>query len=142
MLKNFPLVIDIILLVAFNIYLSIWPDWWPACAQEFEIFAPPRSDMTFRVLILAMVSANLVASLLCEMVLADIVINNISSGNEKKYEIFSRELTKRHDWPPVTIDLMEDLKLTDDLITNPDSKVVIESRRSIQTNEAMANILS
>ena len=47
-IRNLPLVADTLLLVAFNLYLSVWPDWWPAAARHFELFAPPRRDMAFR----------------------------------------------------------------------------------------------
>ena len=78
--KNLPLMLDMFLLIGFNLFLSIWPDYWPACAQEFELFAPPRQFMTFRWLLLAIVAANLVASLLCETIISDNLIGKISTG--------------------------------------------------------------
>ena len=88
-------------------FLTLWPDSWPACAQEFEIFAPPQEGTwlqrkQFRLLILALVTANLLASWICEDVLTDKVIGNIDTGKPKKYETITKELRRKPDWPPLT----------------------------------------
>merc|ERR1712150_183466 len=59
---------------------------WPDCAVEFEIFSPPREDMRFRLILLALVAGNLVASLSCEMFLADVLVTKLFRGKEKKHE--------------------------------------------------------
>ena len=46
--KNFPLIEDIVVLTGFCVFLTIWPDWWPDCAMEFEQFTSPDNTMTFR----------------------------------------------------------------------------------------------
>ena len=50
--KNFPLIVDIVILTGFCVFLTIWPDWWPDCAMEFEQFTSPVNTMTFRLSII------------------------------------------------------------------------------------------
>jgi len=106
-LKNLPLLVDILLLSAFCLFLTIWPESWPACQQHYELFPPPQEDITFRLVMLAMVGANLVCSLFCEMVLSDVVVSKLARSNHKKHEQINKELDGRPDWPPLSTDMVE-----------------------------------
>ena len=86
----------------FNLFLTVWPDWWPDCAVEFEIFSPPREDMIFRLLLLALAGGNLVSSLFCEIFLADVLVNKLSRRKLNKHQQITRELRSRPDWPQIT----------------------------------------
>lgn len=129
---------DILLLVAFNVFLSIWPDSWPACAQEFEIFSPPSDEMTFRWLLLAMVGANFVASWLCEFVLTDKVIGNIDTGKPKKYELISKQLKTKPDWPPLTEETSSNIAHSEE---ESPRIIEIEDKSFMSAQEAMDKIL-
>ena len=83
-------------------FLTVWPDWWPDCAVEFEIFSPPREDMTFRLLLLALVGGNLLTSLFCEIFLADVLVNKLSRRKQKKHQQISKALRSQPDWPHLT----------------------------------------
>ena len=102
--KNLPLVLDIVCLTGFCVYLTIWPDWWSSCALEFESFAPPQEDMTFRWMLLAMVGANLVFSILFETLVADRLVRKYYRSSVKKHEMIISALDAeyRDSWPPVT----------------------------------------
>ena len=99
--------VDLLLLVGFNVFLTVWPDRWPDCAVEFEIFSPPRQDLTFRLLLLALAGGNLLTSLFCEMFLADVLVNKLSRRKENKHHQISRELRARPDWPLLTTSEVE-----------------------------------
>ena len=99
--------VDLLLLVGFNVFLTVWPDRWPDCAVEFEIFSPPRQDLTFRLLLLALAGGNLLTSLFCEMFLADVLVNKLSRRKENKHHQISRELRARPDWPQLTTSEVE-----------------------------------
>jgi len=104
-LKNLPLLVDILLLTTFCLFLLIWPESWKACQVHYELFAPPQEDMTYRLIILAMVGGNLVISLFCEMVLSDLVVSKLARSNDKKHEKINKELDTRPDWPPLSTDM-------------------------------------
>ena len=99
--------VDLLLLVGFNVFLTVWPDRWPDCAVEFEIFSPPRQDLTFRLLLLALAGGNLLTSLFCEMFLADVLVNKLSRRKQNKHQQISRELRSRPDWPQLTTSEVE-----------------------------------
>ena len=101
--QNFPLVGDIIIVTGFAMFLTVWPDWWTKCAVEFEQFAGPREDMTFRWILLSLGAANLVCSVVTEMWGADVVVKRCERSH-KKHEQIIRELDTRHDWPPLSSD--------------------------------------
>ena len=96
------LVVDILLLFGFNLFLTIWPDWWPDCAVEFEIFSPPREDMRFRWLLVALAGANLLASVFCERFLADVLVTKLNFSKEKKHQEISKVLRSNPSWPEIT----------------------------------------
>jgi len=100
--KNLPLLIDILLLTAFSLFLLVSPESWSACQHHYELFPPPSEDMTFRLMLVAMVAANLVSSLLCEMFLSDILVNKLARKADKKYIAIDKELVKRSEWPPLS----------------------------------------
>jgi len=102
--KNIPLLLDLLALGSFSLFMSVWPDFWPACAKYFEQFAPPLEYFEFRWYIVALVAANLVCSVFTESVLANIVVKRMVSGNKKKHELIDRELDSRRDWPPLSPD--------------------------------------
>ena len=99
--KNWLLMLDILLLFGFNLFLTVWPDWWPDCAVEFEIFSPPRTDITFRLLLLALVAGNLLASLSCERLLADVLVTRLFRGKDKKHQEIGKILESKSNWPEI-----------------------------------------
>jgi len=102
--KNLPLLVDILLLTAFCLFLTLWPEAWPACQKHYELFAPPSEDMTFRLVILAMIGANLVSSLFCEMVVSDVLVSRLARSNDKKHEQINKKLASMPEWPPLSPD--------------------------------------
>ena len=101
--RNFPLIVDIIVLTVFCLFLTIWPDLWQKCGVSFESFAPPDDQMTWRWLLMALVTGNLVVSLLTEMFLADKLLVKIVKGRPKKHDLINQELESRHSsWPPLS----------------------------------------
>jgi len=102
LLKNLPLLIDILVLACFCVFLTLFPEGWPSCQRHYELFAPPQEDMTFRLVLLAMVGANLLLSLFCEMVGADMIVSNLARNHDKKHEKINKELSKKPDWPPLS----------------------------------------
>eukprot|EP00092_Neocalanus_flemingeri_P015419 GFUD01016687.1.p1 GENE.GFUD01016687.1~~GFUD01016687.1.p1 ORF type:complete len:1358 (+),score=448.86 GFUD01016687.1:946-5019(+) len=103
-LKNLPLLVDILLLTAFCLFLTVWPESWNACQIHYELFAPPQEDTTYRLVILAMVGGNLVLSLFCEMFVSDVVVSKMARSGDKKHEKINLELSKRPEWPPLSTD--------------------------------------
>ena len=69
--------------------------------MEFEIFSPPREDFTFRLLLLALVAGNLLASLSCERLLADVLVARLYRGKDKKYQEISKILKLKPNWPEI-----------------------------------------
>ena len=104
MWKNWLLVVDILLLFSFSVFLTIWPDWWPDCAVEFEIFSPPREDMMFRWILLALAAANLLVSLFCEMFLADVLVNKLARRKQNKHQEISKVTESPPCWPELAWD--------------------------------------
>ena len=98
--KNTPLMVDIAILTAACLFLTVWPDLWTLCGQEFESFAPP--SMSFRWMLVGLAAVNLVLSLLCEMFLTDVLVNRLARRSDRKHEQLHRELSARQDWPPLS----------------------------------------
>merc|ERR1712106_820292 len=74
--KNLPLLVDILLLTAFCLFLTLWPEASPACQKHYELFAPPSEDMTFR----------------------------LARSNDKKHEQINKKLASMPEWPPLSPD--------------------------------------
>ena len=55
-------------------------------------------------MILALVVGNLVSSVLCESVVADVVVKKLANKRDKKHELINKELDDRSDWPPLSPD--------------------------------------
>ena len=55
-------------------------------------------------MILALVIGNLVCSVLCESVLADVIVKKLANKRDKKHEMINKELDDRSDWPPLSPD--------------------------------------
>ena len=47
-LKNIFLMLIIMILTGWGIFLTVWPDTWPACAWLFQLFASPADNIGFR----------------------------------------------------------------------------------------------
>ena len=139
--KNWLLVVDILLLFGFSLFLTVWPDWWPDCAVEFEIFSPPREDLMFRLLLLALAGGNLVSSLLCEMFLADVLVNKLSRRKLNKHQEITRELRSRPDWPQLTTSSVETSQTG--LVSSPRHQdVKIEEVRQETRTRAFGSLFS
>ncbi|MGB2496647.1 MAG: DUF4399 domain-containing protein [Candidatus Puniceispirillaceae bacterium] len=72
--------------------------------MEFESFAPPQNDMTFRWVLMGMVGANLVISILFETLVADGLVRKCDKSSVKKHETINQALDTefRDSWPPLT----------------------------------------
>ena len=123
-------------------FLTVWPDWWPDCAVEFEIFSPPREDIIFRLLLLALAGGNLLTSLFCEMFLADVLVNKLSRRNQNKHQQISRALRSQPDWPQLTTS-SEVEPSQPGLVSSPQHQLVkIEEVRQETTTRAFGSLFS
>ena len=139
--KNIRLVVDILLLTGFSLFLTVWPDLWTACGQEFESFAVP--SQSFRWMLVGMAGVNLALSLLCEMFLADVVVRRLARSQHKKHEVLSRELEARPDWPPLSPECqqVEAPVKVEGSGENLESKVVIMETEAAKPKEAVFDSL-
>ena len=148
--KNFPLILDVVLLTAFCVYLTIWPDWWTSCALEFESFAPPQNDMTFRWVLMGMVGANLVISILFETLVADGLVRKCDKSSVKKHETINQALDTefRDSWPPLTSEDAGNLSSgltaasSESLGQGEDGRVVIMKADKAKTQHLFDSLLS
>ena len=113
--------------------------------MEFEIFSPPRSDITFRLLLLALAGGNLLTSLFSEIFLADVLVNKLSRRKQKKYQEISRALRAQPDWPPLTTSEVETSQpgLVSSLASSPQHQdVKIEEVRKETRTRAFGTLFS
>ena len=101
--RNIPLIVDLFFIVAFSLYLTVHPHepfiYYPVIG--FELFLPPAEHLHFRLYIIALVVANAVIALFCEVVVADMFIQRLSRRKNKKYNIIEDEMNSKLDWPPL-----------------------------------------
>jgi soluble P-type ATPase len=102
-LKNFPMVATVSVLTAFSLYLVINPHG-PVLYQQnfgFELFLPPPEYMSFRLLLVAMVAGNLGLAFLCEIFLADGLVQRIFRGGQKPADKVAEQLLSSGNsgWP-------------------------------------------
>ena len=101
--KNLPLVATVAVLTAFSLYLVINPHgpilYYPVIG--FELFLSPANTMSFRFLLLAMVAGNTVLAFLCEIFLADGLVQWLFSGGQKPMDKVAEELMSAGNggWP-------------------------------------------
>jgi hypothetical protein len=101
--RNIPLIVDLFIVASFSLYLTVHPHepfiWYPVIG--FELFLPPPEHLYFRLYIIALVAANAVVALFCEVVVADIFVQRLSRRKNKKYNIIEDEMNSKLDWPPL-----------------------------------------
>jgi len=143
LLKNLPLLVDILLLTTFCVFLTLWPEGWPSCQRHYELFTPPQEDMTFRLVVLALVGANLLISLFCEIVGADMIVSKLARNLDKTHEKINKELSNMHDWPPLSFDTekveQETKKMNED---KEDQVIIMGTDIARPTNQAFDSLFS
>ena len=95
--------------------------------------------MTFRLLLLAMVGANFLASWLCEFILTDKVIGNLDTGKPKQFEIISKQLKHKPDWPPITEETSSSYHHMEEEV--PKKKIQIQEKSILPAQDAIDKIL-
>ena len=140
--KNWLLVVDLLLLFGFSLFLTVWPDWWPDCAVEFEIFSPPREDLRFRLLLLGLAGGNLLTSLLCEMFLADVLVSKLSRRKQNKHQQISRALRSQPDWPQLNTSEVEASSQPSLAASSHHENVKIEEVRQETRTRAFGSLFS
>lgn len=101
---NIPLLADIVVLTSFSLYLTISPHvvFISGFITGFELFHPPEEFMNFRLELIGLAAANLVASVFCELVVADILVKKIIKKKNQFYDRLEKELKNKPDWPPLS----------------------------------------
>ena len=100
-LRNYPLMVDILLLTAFCLFLTLAPEAWPSCSQYFMLFPPPDS-LGYRLVIVGskctmldaqctiqvgVAAGNLVLALFTELYLSDVLVRRAVTRRDKAYEV-------------------------------------------------------
>ena len=143
LVRNLPLLADILFLSAFCLFLTVGSEVWQACQLHYELFSPPREDVGFRLGLLAMVAANLALSLLTEIFLADKLVSRIARRSDKMYEQINKELSCRPDWPPLTVTEDQFDSVGGDTRTAEEEQVVITGTDIARpTNQAFDSLFS
>jgi hypothetical protein len=114
--KNLPLVATVAALTALSLYLVIHPHG-PFIYLDvigFELFLPPVDHFEFRFILLAMVAANTVLAFLCEIFLADGLVQRLFSGGQKPYDKVAEDLLARGNggWPLKSLNVLGEAKET------------------------------
>ena len=119
---NIPMMIDIIVLTAFCLYITIDPHqvFITGFIIGFEFFLPPVEYFNYRLVLVGLAVANLFSCLLFEALIADLLLNKLLKRRNQTYDLLEEELVTKPDWPPVT---------------EPSS----ELPQSVQTKEATVN---
>lgn len=95
---NFGLIIDMFILTAASIYLTISPH--PFFINIFEIFLAPV--WPFRWILLAFVAANFFVSLFTEMFLSDLLFQRFTNTKNELHNKIESDLQNKPDWPPIS----------------------------------------
>jgi len=98
MWRNKPLLLDILLLLAFSLFLTLQPEAWPSCANYFMLLPPPP-PLAYRLQLLGLAAANLLVSLATELYLSDVLVRRAVTSRDKAHEVVERQLRRMPDWP-------------------------------------------
>jgi cation-transporting ATPase 13A3/4/5 len=101
--KNKPLLVDMTILVAFSLFLTLGPEAWPNCKNYFMLLPPPNpSGLNYRLFLVGMAGANLLLALFTEVYLSDVLVRRAVASKDAAHELVSRELAGLPDWPPLS----------------------------------------
>ena len=101
---NIPLILDILVLVAFSLYLALGPHllFINGFITGFELFLPPEEFFDYRLLLLGLVAANGIICIFCETFVSDGLVKRLLKSKKETYDVLEKELLSKPAWPPVT----------------------------------------
>jgi len=101
---NVYLMLVILSLTAFSIYLTLGPSrvFVTGFIVGFELFLPPIEYFGFRCILIGIVLGNFFISILCESLVADILVKMLLKKKNTVYELLDKDLRARSNWPPVS----------------------------------------
>lgn len=138
--KNRPLLVDMVILGAFSLFLTLNPDAWQACSNYFMLFPPP-DDLGYRFFLVGVVVFNLLLSLFTETVLSDKLVRKVTTKKDKAYELVNKELRKQPQWPPLSPPTEGSSSSSTDQSSSKDSQVIVMETDQAQSSEQAFNSL-
>ena len=131
---NFPLIVDVIILIAFSLYLTLDPAlvFINGFITGFELFHPPEEYFNYRLLLLGLVLANGIISVVFETYVSDGLVKRILIFKKETYDFLEEELLSKPDWPRVT-------ELNGDLDKSSEHKEELGSTNVIVTGKGVSD---
>jgi len=138
--KNRPLLVDMVILGAFSLFLTLKPEAWQACSNYFMLFPPPE-DFGYRIFLVGAAVINLLLSLFSEIVLSDTLVRKAVNRKDKAYELVNKELRLQPKWPPISPPSDGAAESNCEQSSSEDSQVIVTETDQAQSSEQAFNSL-